>query len=113
MNKIILYNEDFNDFDTGKQYDVIIMNPPFVKFGEKFIKKCISLLKPGGYFGCIMSPTWRSVSSKTGRQYNKSYTIMVQAGEFIMIHMYSTKETKDAFGQSIGQVDTFVWRKND
>jgi len=112
MTDILMFNQDLNTIETNKLYDVIIMNPPFVGVGEKFIQKCMELLKPGGYLGCVMSPTWRSVVLPKN-QHKKTYSRMVREGEFIMIHMYSPSDTTKAFGKNIGQVDTFVWRKND
>ena len=103
-----IINENFNQFETDERYDVIIMNPPFVHYGEKFIIKCMHLLKPNGYLGCVMSPTWRSITTKLG---NKAYHKMLQSGGFHMIHMYSAKDTTELFGRNIGQVDTFVWQK--
>lgn len=111
MNCITLYYEDFNIFKTSEKYDIIILNPPFIRFGEKFIKKCITLLKDGGFLGVVMSPTWRSISSKSGNQMNKTYTKMLKEGGFHYIHMYSADDTTKAFNKSIGQVDTFVWQK--
>ncbi len=108
MQDVKIINEDFDVFDTDERYDVIIMNPPFVKKGEKFIIKCMDLLKDGGYLGCVMSPTWRSITTKLR---NKAYHKMLKSGGFHMIHMYSVKDTTESFGRNIGQVDTFVWQK--
>ena len=68
MQNIKIINEDFEKFDTDKKYDIIVINPPFIKKGEKFVLKCISLLKKGGYLGCVMSPTWRSITTKVGKK---------------------------------------------
>jgi len=111
MQDIIFVNEDFDKWETTERYDAIIMNPPFVAVGEKFIKKCMTLLKDKGFLGCVMSPTWRSVSSKSGNQKSKTYTKMLEEGGFHYIHMYSYGDTTKAFNKTIGQVDTFVWQK--
>jgi len=111
MQDIIFVNEDFDKWETTERYDVIIMNPPFVGVGEKFIKKCMALLKDKGFLGCVMSPTWRSVSSRSGNQRSKTYTKMLEEGGFHYIHMYSSDDTTKAFNKAIGQVDTFVWQK--
>jgi hypothetical protein len=108
MQDVKIINEDFGDFNTANKYDVIIMNPPFINKGEKFIIKCIDMLKPNGYLGCVMSPFWRSVTTTLGK---KAYYKMLQKGGFHMIHMYSKEETSDLFGRDIGLVDTFVWQK--
>lgn len=108
MNEVICINESFSDWETTERYDVIIMNPPFNKLGEPFIMKCASLLKDGGYLGCVMSQYWRSI---TTNYENKTYYKLLQQGGFHMIHMYSNKDTADLFNQNIGQVDTFVWQK--
>ena len=41
MQDIKVINEDFDQFNTDARFDAIIMNPPFVGKGEKFIIKCI------------------------------------------------------------------------
>ena len=111
MSNIKIINQDFKDWSTKEKYDVIIMNPPFVKFGEKFILKAMGLLTDKGYLGCVMSPTWRSISSTSGNQDKKTYTQMVKTGGFHYINMYSTDKTTEMFKQDIGQVDVFVWQK--
>ncbi len=110
MNDVLVINEDFDKWNTTEKYYVILMNPPFIKFGEKFILKCMNLLKDGGYLGCVMSPTWRSIVTDKG-QHKKAYTKMVKQGGFHYIHMYNTNDTSNLFKQNIGQVDTFVWQK--
>ncbi len=111
MNKLLVINEDFLKTEYNEKYDVIIMNPPFIKFGEKFILKGVEMLKGGGYLGCVMSPTWRSIVTVKG-QHRKAYTKMLGLGHFHYIHMYSAKETTKLFDQNIGQVDVFVFQKN-
>jgi len=108
MQEIKCIEADFNEWNTTERYDVILMNPPFKTFGEKFVLKAAGLLKDGGYLGVVMSPTWRTVGVDVGR---KAYYKLLQQGGFHMIHMYSAKDTVDLFKQTIGQVDTFVWQK--
>lgn len=108
MNEVLCINENFMEWNTSKKFDVIIMNPPFKDLGEKFICKCIDLLKDGGYLGVVMLPTWRSITTTIG---NKSYYKLLQEGGFHLIHMYSANDTRELFRKSIGQVDTFVWQK--
>lgn len=110
VHDIIQINDDFNNFNTNKLYDIIIMNPPFSE-GEKFIKKCMKLLKNGGFLGCVMSQYWRSIGRNEKRAKNKTYNQLRKNGGFHMIHQYSKKQTTEAFNQAIGQVDTFVWQK--
>ena len=110
VENIKIINKDFNDFETNEKYDVIIMNPPFVKLGEKFILKAMDMLTDKGFLGCVMSPIWKSVVLKE-TQHRKAYTQMVKTGGFHYIHMYSNKKTSELFNQSIGQVDVFVWQK--
>ena len=118
MHNIKIINDDFNNFNTNEKYDVILMNPPFVKFGVKFIEKCMNMLNDKGFLGVVIHPNWRSVS--TTKKYDKSinkcqdkklYTKMLNQGAFHFIHMYSIENTTELFKQAIGQVDTFVWQK--
>lgn len=108
MNVLRVVNEDFLKWNTSKKFDVIIMNPPFVKLGSKFIIRAMDMLFDGGYLGCVMLPTWRSITTTIG---NKPYYKMLEQGGFHMVHMYNQHDTKTLFGRSIGQVDTFVWQK--
>ena len=118
MHNIKIINDDFNNFNTNEKYDVILMNPPFAKFGLKFIEKCMCLLNDKGFLGVVIHPNWRTVSST--KKYNtginkcqdkKLYTKMLMQGAFHFIHMYSINQTTELFKQAIGQVDTFVWQK--
>lgn len=102
-----IYNTDFlENFHTNERFDAIFLNPPFEDFGVKFIMKCVEFLKPGGYLCCVMSQYWRSIGTK-----DKTYKTLLDTGGFIAIHMYSADDTTALFGQSIGNVDTFVWQK--
>ena len=116
MHNIKIINDDFNNFNTNEKYDIILMNPPFAKFGLKFIEKCMSMLNDKGFLGVVIHPSWRtpSTTKKDGinkEQNKKLYTKMLNQGAFHFIHMYSIDKTTELFKQTIGQVDTFVWQK--
>ena len=110
MNNILIINKNFDNWNTKEKYDVIIMNPPFKKWGIRFIIQAMGMLNDKGFLGCVMSPTWRSVVTEEGQK-NKAYTQMVEKGGFHYIHMYSKEKTSELFNQDIGQVDVFVWQK--
>ena len=47
--------EDFLTIDfKERKFDVIVKNPPWTKYGTKFITKAVSLLEPGGRLVCVM-----------------------------------------------------------
>ena len=47
-------HDDFLTFHTGKQYDLIAMNPPFSN-GDEHLLKALDLQKHGGYIICILN----------------------------------------------------------
>ena len=47
-------HDDFLKFHTGKQYDLIAMNPPFSN-GDEHLLKALDLQKHGGYIICILN----------------------------------------------------------
>lgn len=47
-------HDDFLTFHTGKQYDLIAMNPPFSK-GDEHLLKALDMQKNGGYIICILN----------------------------------------------------------
>lgn len=51
---IRVVHDDFMTFDTMKQYDYIIMNPPFSS-GDEHLLKAIKLLAPGGTCVCLLN----------------------------------------------------------
>ena len=46
--------DNFLDFHTHKQYDLIVMNPPFAE-GEKHLLKALEMQKNGGNVMCILN----------------------------------------------------------
>lgn len=46
--------DDFLKFNTYKKYDLIIMNPPFLK-GEKHLLKALEIQKNGGSIVCLLN----------------------------------------------------------
>ena len=47
-------HDDFMTFHTGKQYDLIAMNPPFSN-GDEHLLKALDMQKNGGYIICILN----------------------------------------------------------
>jgi hypothetical protein len=52
--EIRLIHDDFLSFNTYKNYDAIIMNPPFSE-GDKHLLKAIELQQNGGYIVCLLN----------------------------------------------------------
>ena len=70
-------NHDFLAYDTPKQYDLIVANPPYAKLLENgkrasknhnliklFLEKALSLLKPNGYLLFITPDNWMSFADR-------------------------------------------------
>lgn len=49
-----LVHDDFLTFNSRKNYDVIIMNPPFSE-GDKHLLKALELMKSGGQIVCLLN----------------------------------------------------------
>jgi len=51
---------DFLSYNPERQFDRVVMNPPFTGGQDvRHVTHALSLLKPGGRLVSIMSPTWR------------------------------------------------------
>lgn len=70
-------NHDFINWNTDKQYDLIVANPPYAKILQngkrasknhnlikEFISKALSLLKPNGYLAFITPDNWMSYAHR-------------------------------------------------
>lgn len=65
-----LVGHDFMDFEPGKQYDRIVMNPPF-KDEQEHIRKAYDLLAPGGRLVAITSPSWTFNKNKKAEAFRE------------------------------------------
>jgi hypothetical protein len=66
--KYRVIHDDFLTFDTLKQYDLIIMNPPFDD-GDKHLLKAIEMQKNGGKVICLLNAeTLRNPYSNTRKE---------------------------------------------
>jgi Dimethyladenosine transferase (rRNA methylation) len=52
--KLRVIHDDFLTFETFKQYDLIVMNPPFDE-GDKHLLKALDILKRGGQVICLLN----------------------------------------------------------
>ena len=71
------YNVVGNDFlcFSGKQYDAIIMNPPFSKNQDiEHLQHAMTLLKDGGTLVCIMSQHWTFSKDKKSQGFREWLT---------------------------------------
>jgi len=55
IDNISVHNQSFLTTRFKCKYDLIMMNPPWVKDGIKFVNKAVDLLNPGGKLVCIIS----------------------------------------------------------
>jgi hypothetical protein len=105
-------NTSVNSFLTmnfgNKKFDVIIMNPPWVGDGIKFIEKARSLLKKGGKLVCIIGYNqFTDLKSNPGSFHN-----LVQNGFFERIEVFKGTSPRDYFnnnGQAVGDWCWFTW----
>ncbi|MEF9983734.1 MAG: methyltransferase [Oscillospiraceae bacterium] len=84
-----LVGDDFLQYQTDKQYDVIVANPPFSD-EQNHVKHMYELLKPGGRLVTITSPHWtfandkKSVDFRNWVEEQNSYTENLESGTFEM-----------------------------
>jgi len=109
-------NEDFLQRDFGQtKYDLIIMNPPWTKFGVKFIDKAVSLLKEGGKLVCIMGQAPFSPLSEKSAKKSGTFYDLLQKGSFERIetfyHNGSFGARKGHF-HNVGTEVWFIWTKD-
>jgi len=100
--------DDYLNWQTSKQYDLVIMNPPF-NIGSRMILKAANELKEGGTLAFIMQSNWRGYKGKKHNIYAK----LNKLGRFESIYMLSgSSETKKLFqGIGGGGIDLVVWKK--
>jgi len=130
-----IIEEDFLKWDIPIQFDVIVGNPPFNSGGLKkvptnrvrkkredgrtmwhlFVRKAISILKPGGYLVMIIPSIWmRPVTHNTSRdkERNGMHEYLRQY-ELSQIHCFTNTETNRIFsGQAQTPTCYFLLRKS-
>jgi hypothetical protein len=90
---------DFLDYIPQIEFDIVIGNPPFQNtknniytgssgnrtLWDKFLIKCINLIKVNGHLGFITPSNWR-------RPDHKLYTKMVHDNHLVFLHIYNKKD---------------------
>ncbi len=115
--QLLTATDDFLTKDFGLQrFDLIIQNPPFSKFGIKFIEKAVSLLKPGGKIICIMATDMFSPMPLNEIGQPGTFSWLNQRGSFERIEMYRAITSADIPKERITFHDItstcwFVWEK--
>lgn len=80
---LTLISDDFLTFTTYKQYDLIIMNPPFSD-GDKHLLKALEMQKNGGNIICILNAeTLRNTYTNTRKELLKKLTDLHANIEFM------------------------------
>jgi len=103
----IRQSDFLTNFDeTG--FDIILGNPPFqkhveknhtnVRLWDKFVIKCLDILKPSGLLGFITPPSWRSPDDKL-------YKVMTQNNQLLYLHIFDVKKAFQSISQ---QVDLYI-----
>ena len=68
---------DFMEYDPGKIYDRIAMNPPFRKGQDiAHVRRAFNMLKPGGRLVAIMSTGWRMGNTKAVQEFRDWLTLL-------------------------------------
>ena len=102
--------EDFLRYDEGKQYDLIVSNPPYAKFDDSgrrvsknhnlsrlFIEKALRLTKPGGLMLFIVPNNWMSLSDRN------RLPALLSAYQFLHLNIHGAKRWFPGIGSS------FTW----
>lgn len=69
---VTLHNDDFLQWQLEKQYDLVIMNPPFENgLDVEHVTKAISHLKDDGFLISVMSPAFTFRTNKKYQEFNE------------------------------------------
>ena len=91
--KVHLVYDDFLKFETYKQYDLIIMNPPF-RDGDKHLLKAIEMQSRGGQIVCLLNAeTLRNPYSNTRKLLIRKLSEWEAAVEYLTGE-FATSETE-------------------
>ena len=114
LGNLSMISDSFLTHDFGDtKYNLIIMNPPWVKVGTDFIDKAVDLLKPDGRLVCIMS--YNQFTSKSDGKKGTFYDLQ-QRGSFHRIETYkgnSDYGTRKGHFHARGDWLWFIWDKNN
>ncbi len=105
----LIIDGDFLEHKFGKKYKLIVMNPPWTKYGTQFIDKAVELLEDDGKLVCIISNNqFARTPSKDGPNPG-TFMDLHKRGNFLRIETYSGSAQFGSRGGAFKNKADWVW----